>query len=192
MQNLLSKKYIIPALGLVFIVQALWAFKILGLDIKNINLPGQKPAALQTKDQTASLALTASKSQLKVGEEVVVTINLVSEKYTDGADVIILYDPKILSPAKSVILGTVYSEYPLNKVDTQLGRIAVSGISSNPKGVLAKGVLGTITFTAKAAGNTEITFDYTPGSTIDSNVIENKTAKDLLDQVSNLKVNIVP
>ena len=44
----------------------------------------------------------------------------------------------------------------------------------------------------KAPGKAKIAFDFTPGSTTDSNVIETKTAQDILGSVTDLEVNITP
>ena len=72
------------------------------------------------------------------------------------------------------------------------GKITVAGITQAQGGVLANGLFGTVVFQAKAAGQAKISLDYTPGSTIDSNVTESETVEDVLDKVENLEINILP
>lgn len=212
MNNLLSKlkqadkKFIFLVVGIILLVEAIWAWQSLGLNITQIkalilrsNVPSTANApVVSPKNQITSIILSAPKKNIKVGEEVVVAINLSSEKYTDGTDLVISYNPKLLSvilnkqTQSPVSVGSLYNEYPLNELDEKEGKITVSGISSSSTGTLAKGVFGAITFQAKAPGTAKIALDYTPGSTIDSNVIENKTAKDVLNKVEDLELNIMP
>lgn len=153
---------------------------------------------VQKKAQKNTLSLKASKTTWRVGEQFPVTVNMDSSKLTDGADIILIYDPKFLSPVKDsttkvpLKAGTIYSDYPYNSVDEKAGRITVSGITSRTGGIIPQGVFGTITFLAKAPGQTKISFDFTFGKTTDSNVIETKTARDVLEEVQNLDVTVTP
>lgn len=188
---LANKKIIFGLVGVVLLVELVWA----GLILKEGKTAGSSAAEPGKSGASSTLSLNASKDSLRVGETVTVSIDVSSKVATDGLDIIMLYDPKLLSVVtgadkSAVTLGTIYNDYPLNQVDEKAGRIAVSGITSKAGGVVAKGVLGTVMFTAKAPGKAKIAFDFTLGSTTDSNVIETKTAKDVLGSVTNLEVNI--
>lgn len=153
--------------------------------------------ASSQKAEGTILSLESAKEKVKPGEQFTVAINLRSPRYTDGADLIIYYDPQLLSVVQSgvskvpVQTASIYSDYPLNKVDEKNGKVTVSGISSKEGGVIPQGVFGNITFQAKKNGRAKIVFDYTPGSTVDSNVTETKTAQDVLSKVQNLTVDIM-
>ena len=190
---LANKKLIFIFIGTILLAELVWAGLSLfgGKTQDNTKVsPGQSKAS-------STLSLNASKTSLKVGESVTVAINVSAVVATDGMDVILSYDPKLLSVTLGlgkipVAVGTIYSDYPLNQVDEGAGRIAVSGITSQAGGIIARGMVGAVTFTAKAPGKAKIAFDFTPGSTTDSNVIETKTAQDILGSVTDLEVNITP
>lgn len=147
----------------------------------------------QANNTPAVIILSASKPAVKVGESFAVSINISSRKPSDGTDIILLYDPNLLSvestSGKPVSVGSIYPEYPINS-DDKKGRIVVSGISSSPEGIIASGLFGTVTFKAKTAGKTIIKLDFTKGSTTDSNVTESGTSSDILEAVQNADVLI--
>lgn len=191
---LTNKKVIIPLIVAIIVIEAVWAISVL-------YQPAQKPIPRSTTplpvvEKKATLSLIASKTSPRVGEQVVVDVVVFSPQPTDGTDIIIGYDPNVLSfnkPGRSAVaLDNLYDNYPVNSVDEKLGRIVVSGISSKVGGVVPKGRFGSVTFTAKKAGKTQIAFEFTPGATTDSNVVETKTAKDLLGQVTDVELNIIP
>lgn len=190
---LANKKIIFAFIGIVLLAELIWAgFTLKGGTVQNGTLTksGQSAAS-------STLSLNASKTSLKVGETVTVSINVSSAVAIDGLDVILSFDPKQLSVVtgankSAVALGTLFSDYPINQVDEGTGRVTVSGITSQAGGVVAKGTVGTVTFTAKVPGIAKIALDFTPGSTTDSNVIETKSAKDVLGSVKNLEVKITP
>lgn len=182
----MNKRLIFLILGVVVAAELLWAGWTLS---RQTTLP--VPVS-QKKDQVGkptAVSLTSDKKTIKKGEKMTVTINISSEKNTTGTDLIILYDPKFLQAEGSVVLGNLYEEYPVNKVDPASGKITVSGISS--KNSLANGVFGRMVFTGKAAGSTKISLDFNPNSTADSNVSD-ASGKDILEKVNNLEVTISP
>lgn len=190
----MPKKLIFIVVGLVLIAELIWG--VWNLTKKSSQTQVQQPTVQHPVIQS-TIVLKASKNSYKIGENIAVTIDLSSQKPTDGTDVIIVYDPKKLQvvPASAktpVAVGNLYNNYPLNKVDEATGRISISGITSQTNGVIAKGVFGTINFKAIAAGPAKIMVDFTPGSTVDSNIIETKTAKDILSGVNNLEINLTP
>lgn len=183
-KEFLTRKNIFIALGVVIALEIIWAgFTLLK------PAPGVEPPPALS--QTSTISLQSSQTNFKVGEKITVEINLSSGKKVDGADILINYDPKILS-AKPVTAGGVFSDFPTNKVDENLGRITVSGITDKSGGVLANGLLGSVEFVAKASGATQISLEFTPGSTSDSNLTESGTGKDILEEVSDLELTILP
>lgn len=185
-----SYKIIIAIIVLALIVEVVWVIgfsKSYTLNSTNFTQVGK----------SATFSLETGEASTRVGSQVVVSVNLSSNSLTDGADLIVTYDPTYLkvntdvqkSPLK---IGSLYDSYPYNVVDEKIGKIAVSGITTKSGGILGNGLFGTLTFSTLKAGQTEIKIDFTKGSTTDSNVTENSTAKDLLSEVKNLKVNIVP
>jgi hypothetical protein len=190
--------HLIIFIVLIIIIQIIWAYKT--LSPSGINLTKAQPTIAVSPAQEKSLniiSLISPKIEYKVGEKIPVTINITSDKATAGTDLIIKYDPNLLTIVQSdtkipVAVGTLFGEYPVNKVDEGLGLITVSGITSQLAGVMPKGAFGTIVFQGKAAGNPKIFLEFTKNSTNDTNLIENKTATDILDKVNNLDLKITP
>lgn len=186
LQKFLTRKNIFMVLGAVITVEVIWA----ALSLVKSPAPTNETIKL-TVVKAPTISLLSSKTSLKVGEKVTVDINFSSGKKVDGADILINYDPKILS-AQPVIKGTIFPDFPVSKVDEKSGRITVSGITDQRGGVLANGLFGSVEFSAKAAGTARISLEFTPLSTADSNLTESGTGKDILEKVSDLEVTILP
>lgn len=186
---MLTKRNLFIILGVIIALEVAWAGWTL---FKGTSpTPGISKQQAFVSPKSAEVTLTSDRTSLKVGEKATVSINLSSDIYTDGADLIVTYDPKLLS-AKPAILGTLYSDYPQNALEDELGRISISGITGQRRGVLANGLFGTIEFSAKAKGVAKVVVDFTPGATGDSNITESGTGKDILEKVSSLELEILP
>lgn len=167
----------------------------------------QQLSSLQTDSQTPSeiqplsggeLSLTSEKTDYKVGDTVPVTVKVYTGGFpTLGTDVVVKYDPNILElgSATSLVSGDAYPEYPSKNFDQKTGMVTISGISAlNGKEFSGLADFATINFKAKATGTANISFDFAPGGTADSNIIklgvENAPSVDILSKVSDLRVNI--
>lgn len=187
-KELINKKNILILLGVVILVEVLWAGWVLYQTNRQIS---QTVLPTVTKPKLTQIALQTDKTSVKVGEKFTVSINILSDKSTDGTDLIINYDPKLLL-AEPVILGTLYNEYPINTIDVKVGKVTISGISTETDRINPNGLFGSIVFTAKAPGSSGISLEFTPGSTVDTNVIEQGTGKDVLESVKNVNIIITP
>lgn len=163
--------------------------------IKTLTAPTPPPPTAQLKSQPASvnLSLEAVGQDFKVGKVVTVNVRVnTGERRTDGIDLVLNFDPKILeaTPA-SLIKTTIYPDYPQMRVDSKVGLVQISGISGvEGKTFKGEGILATINFRAKAAGKTTLTIDFAKGQTNDSNVVESATGLDILEGVNNLSLTI--
>ena len=185
MDKYLTRKNIFIVLGVIIALEVIWA----GWSLLKPQPTPTTPA--ESMIQQTSLTLSTPKLDFSVGEEIEVSIQISSSKNVDGADLIISFDPKILT-AKPTALGTIFSDYPQNTTDAILGKMSISGITSQMGGVVLNGEFGKLNFVAKAAGTTRISFDFTPGQTVDTNIIESGTGKDILEKVNQLEINILP
>lgn len=188
------KKILFIIAGLVLLGEIVWAVQSLEFFSPKQTANTSSSPSPQT---SAVISLSADKTSLRIGETAAVTINVSTTVSTDGVDLIVKYDPKILavvpsSSQSAVNVGTIYSNYPINSIDETAGQIVVSGIAPLQKAVVPNGILGTMVFQAKSVGQTSIAVDFTQGSTTDSNIIETKTAKDVLSKVENVKLTITP
>lgn len=188
--------YLAILIGLIIIIQIIWAYRTLVASGIKLN---QTNTVIQPAPKIASnvISLAASKNEFKVGEIIPVAINIKSNQTTAGTDLIIKYDPNLLTVVTNgakapVAVGTIYENYPVNNIDEKTGLITVSGITNQLRGVVPKGIFGTIIFQAKAVGTARVFFDFTKGATNDTNIIENQTASDILEEVLNLDLKIIP
>ncbi len=140
----------------------------------------------------ASLTLNPATGTITKGCNVSIKIDLDTEnKETDGTDVILDYDPAILSATTNTVTnGTIYQDYPGNAVDATNKKISISGISSVSSPFNGKGTFATINFTvspsAQDGANTTLKFEFDPSNlnnTTDTNVVERGTIQDVLNKV---------
>lgn len=140
----------------------------------------------------ATLSVAPSTGQMNKGCDVTVTVELdTAGAQTDGTDVILTYDPAVLSIAQTDITnGKIYADYPGNSVDSATGKISVSGIASVSEAYTGKGTFATLKFKVAptaAASSTGLKFDFNPANktnTTDSNVVERGTIADVLSSVT--------
>jgi hypothetical protein len=193
-KKFLSRRNIFLVLGLIVAAEVIWALWALVLSPSQGSVIPQFGAP---KPQTTSVSLLSPTQSLKVGDIVTVTAKIDSDKLTDGTDLVITYNPQALEVQNTasgvpVAAGLLYDDYPFNNVDIKMGRITVSGITTRTDGTLASGIFGTVTFRALIEGEAKVSLLFNMGDTTDSNVIETGTGKDVLDEVNNLELKILP
>lgn len=179
-------KIIFGLIGIILIVEAIYAFRI-------FSKPLPPPPPKIQPIGGGKIVLVSPKKEYKVGETVPVAVRVVTGGHqSGGTDVTLKYDPKILEATGAANLkkGLIYPEYPLLSVDGKAGDVRISGISGTSTSFNGIGVLATINFKAKAFGKSAVTLDFTYGATDDSNIVETGTSKDILDEVFNLELTI--
>jgi len=145
---------------------------------------------------SVSLSLKPDLVTYNKGCEVYFDINLNNTGIqSNGTDAVLLYDPAVIS-IDSVENGTLYPTYPGNRIDNTNGKAIITGLSSIFAPVSTSGRLATIKVKINpdtTVENTTIRFDFDPnnlGKTNDSNVVENLTVVDRLQEVYDAKINI--
>lgn len=184
----LNVRVIFILLGIVILFEIFQAYKIFTTPIDKANLT---PKFQNLSD--GKIVLASDGNSYEVDENIEVIIRISTGGFsTDGADVVINYDPNMLELSSTPIeKGDLYSDYPGTNVDAKAGEILVSGIAtSSGEGYNGTGNFATINFVAKKIGKTTIKVKYKDGDTTDSNILESSSSKDILKQVYNLDVNI--
>src|SRR3989338_7560680 len=128
----------------------------------------------------AVLTLTPSSTTIPVGQTFTVDINLDTKGAAiDGVDIYSLrYNPAILEVVDSntsqsgiqIIPGTLLANTLTNTVNASNGTIQFSQVTAGGSTYTGSGKLASITFKAKSAGTSALTFDFTLGNTSDTNV----------------------
>lgn len=184
-----NKKIIFLILGLVVLFELI-------IMLKALLIKPQVPVIERPQTITgAKIILDSSKTSFEIGEEVVVDVRIATGGHTtDGVDLVLQFDNKILEATGSGVFvpGKIYTEYPPLIVSRDKGEIRVSGLTgSEADSFIGVGVFGQVKLKAIANGSTKISIDFQkPGATVDSNVTETKTAKDLLEKTYDLSVNV--
>lgn len=180
-------KLIFIVLGLIIAAEVIFAVRTL---TKPLPSP---PAKLQPISGGKVVLLSPSKSY-KVGEAIRVTIRVATGgRATNGTDVVLNYDPKILEASTSGAIrpGKIYSDYPILTADQKTGTIRVSGTTSaGSKAFNGIGIFATLNLKAISAGDTTLRVDFQKDSTTDSNIVESSTTKDILEEVFNLDLKV--
>jgi hypothetical protein len=140
----------------------------------------------------ASFSLSPASGTYQVGSVVSATITLdTAGNGTSGADAILLYEPEKLE-AQAIVVGTIYTSYPVRTISATAGKISISGITSDPAASFAgRGTFATVKFKVLSTGTATVRFDFRPeagppASSQDSNVAKKGTqGKDILSSVSN-------
>lgn len=139
-----------------------------------------------TQQYSAALLLSPTQETVILGETFEVSILLeTGEAKIDGVDAVLRYNPGVLKVVK-LEKGGLFEEYVYEKVDEVKGEIHLSGVTFDPRS--KTGTFGTILFEPLREGITTVFFDFTPGSTEDSNVaLTGSSGTDILKKVGNAR-----
>ena len=167
----------------MFIVQALAGCVLLGVPLVS---------------SAATLAVSPASWSPTVGDSIAISIAVDTQGAgVHGVDIRSLrYNPAIfevqdddaVASGIQIAPGTAFGTTPINTVDPVNGVITISQITNRGMVFTGTAIIGTVHVKAKTAGAVSITFDFTPGSTIDSNVAQNGT--DVLTSVMNGLYNV--
>ncbi|TSC95867.1 MAG: FG-GAP repeat-containing protein [Parcubacteria group bacterium Athens1014_10] len=151
------------------------------------------PINIHAQLQTAALSLEPASGSYSLGSNFTLNIRLnTNGNNTDGTDIKYLnYNPALLevqdsnltSPGAQIQPGSLYTNTNLNSVDVSNGRINFSQTSSGGVVYNGSGILASITFKPLTTGAANLTFNFTLGSTIDTNVA--CLGQDVLNSVVN-------
>jgi hypothetical protein len=151
-----------------------------------------------TSVRAATFSLSPS-SGSTVGGTFDVTLNLIDlgGKAVSGIDAYLNYEPSKLEAQSINVSGGIFADYPLRTIDPTNGKVVIgagNGSAAAPNTpVTAPGRIATITFkTLATSGSTTLNFDYTSGSTIDSNITEARTGTDILTTPPTVTYSIQP
>lgn len=134
-------------------------------------------------------------SQAQVGETVTAEIWLDTQGETiSGFDVILEFDPsawQIVSPTVETADTQAFSTYPVNSIDSEAGKVRLSGLTDLNAGFTGDIVVGSFLLQPQKPGSLEITLVYAgPRQGKDSNLAEQGTGKDMLGGVESGTVEV--
>lgn len=140
---------------------------------------------------SATLAVYPMKGTLNRGCNYLLSIGLSTGGLdTDGTDIVLFYDPAVLD-MHDILDGGFYPSYVINSIDSNVGKVSISGLASIFKPVNKKGVFAQLNFMVlpeASSSSTTFNFDFDPTNptkTTDSNVVQSISAVDILRTVYN-------
>lgn len=188
-------------ISLSFFVIVLSLLVIFVTSLSTVTTPKDvRSRATGVSTNSVSLVLAPSEGTYRVGDVFDVQIYLNTFGIaTNGVGAHLLFDPRFLEVI-NVVSGSLFPSYPATTFNSSDGTIYLSGIAfdaaagkpSQP--FIGTGVLGIIRFRAKAESlATNVRFNFTPGGrTDDSNVMDAKSALDVLEKVYSSIFTIKP
>lgn len=162
----------------------------------------KKPPQQNLLTRAASFSLKPESGVFKSGEILETAVILDTTLFkTSGVGCLIDFDPNLLE-VMEINQTDIFGLFPTKKFDNKQGKIKISGISWNVSlgkpGTPFSGeeTLATIKFKVKPVikeTKTKITFEFAGfGKTTDSNIMEAKTAKDVLRNVYPAEFTLLP
>lgn len=179
---------------LIYLLVTLIALEIILGVIYLQKKPSLKKSGTSLIEETgAKFYFSSSSQKLKVNQltEVKILIDTKGRKIT-GADAVIKYNPELIEIVGDPLPGKIFPVYPINKVKIDKGIVTTTGTITNPDQPVFSGIgqFATLTIKALKVGETNLTFEFSPGKTNDSNLAEKDSTKDILSKTSNLKIVI--
>lgn len=153
------------------------------------------PTATPSPTGSASMSLSLVTPPPNMGPACIFSLNVninTAGNLTDGADALINFDPTKIQ-ITSITNGTFFSSYPTSTFDNSLGKVTISGLTNAGIPVSGSGTLATLNMQFKvnaSSGGTNVTFNFTPGSTTDSNLSQSGTGLDILGGVNNFNTTV--
>jgi len=185
----LQPKFIFLGLGIIILIEV-----IIGV-VSLIKTQSQTGPTTQLSSQVVltdgSFSLDSAQLKYKVGDQILVSADLsTGNNPVVGADLILHFDPTVLSLSKdSIVAGKAFSSYPLIDVDQKSGTVWISGVSEGTNNLNGVGNFAIMTFSAKLKGSTTVSITYKDGDTKDSNLVSDK-GEDVLKKIKNLNLEI--
>jgi hypothetical protein len=138
---------------------------------------------------SATLSLSPTAQTVGLNQTFTVNVNLdTAGGRVDGVDIYSLhFSPSVLQVVQ-VLPGNLFANTVVNSVNNSTGVISFAQTSAGGTYFSGSGVLAQITFRSMARGSSNVTFDFTPGSTTDTNVTYQGI--DQLSAVTNAKYTV--
>lgn len=122
----------------------------------------------------AGISFKTTGTNLKVGDSFRTDLILTGGENTLGTDMVLNYDPKTLE-VSSIKESSLYPNYQppsAKRIDSMKGKIVLSGSANISNAIKSEGVFATLSIKAIKSGQTKLSFDYAPGATNKTGIID--------------------
>ncbi len=186
-------------IGLVYGILVILLVVALGVRFfagnKPQNTSGGNITNTQVKKNTnlsGKVSLAADKISYRVGENIEVAILYAAPgKKLDGIDVVLRYDPRIVS-VLGFTEGNTFKIYPRKDIDNKEGSVTVTALDSTSVEALPQNklALGKLQLLAQKAGTAQINFDFTTGGTNKTTLIEAASSQNILGEATGVTIRV--
>jgi hypothetical protein len=179
-----------------------WALTliVIGVIIFLFDQSNRKNSKLPSEQNATILSLDPQNKTVKLGDLFAVDVILdTANSPIDGVDIFALhYNPSVIQIIDDISgqegiqiqAGAILPINAANITDQSAGTIKFSQVAAGGTNFSGKGILATIHFKAVKEGTSDLTFDFNPGSTTDTNAAYQ--GQDQLNQVKNAAYTIEP
>lgn len=199
MKELPQKEY--KKIAVVVLVLLVLLSAIAFLRLRSNKTPGGQKQSVNVAYQIAtptpsgligSYSVVFEDKKPKVGQPISAIVSFSAKgKRIVGTDVILHFDPAFLVPDKKLKLLDFFTRYPRQEVDLVKGTIKVTGFQAkNDQPLTTPNVLFIATFQVKKTGATRLWFDFVPGKTNLTTLVEKGTSKNILGIVKDAAITI--
>lgn len=180
---------VVLAIAVIILAEIIWGTNV--LSTANIALKKQTKQASSVPISTEpvpSIQLFSDTLQAKVGQDMSISVNIDTlARQADAATVVLTYNPAKVT-FKRIENGTTFTEYTEPKVDSDTGRITISGIMAINSSYIGEGLFARVHFTPKTSGEATFNLQYTPEATDETTIAAQ--GKEILGKVAGTKVLI--
>ncbi len=141
---------------------------------------------------TGKISLVSNATSFKIGDNVDLQVVFEAKgKKLDGADFVLLYNPKVLT-AVGFSEGKTFNLYPRKDIDNKLGMVKVTALDSTSSVQFSaeKVSLGVLHMQAKSAGSATVSFDFSAGGTNKTTLIEQSTSQNILGVAEGITIKV--
>ena len=163
---------------------------------KPLLTPTTSPMPTPTLGQLeGNYTISVSNSNIAIGDIVRADIAFTaSGKQLAGSDVHLRFDPELLEANENLESGNYFSSFPRKQIDNQTGIIKVTGYNPVSTDVLSDNPVTffVVEFKAKKSGTARISFDFQPGKTNLTTLVEKGTSRNILGKINEAALTIKP
>ena len=156
---------------------------------------GLETAKVTQKVPGPKLSLSPESGNFKVNQPIEVKVLIDTKgKSLTGADSVINYNPEEIEIVGEPTTGKIFPYYLYAKVKKEKKIVDISATITDPSQPAFTGIGEFASFTVKPlkTGKINLTFEFIPGKTNESNLSEKGTSLDVLTEVTNATFNVTP
>lgn len=160
---------------------------LISLPKKILTSPTPTPTPIRSQMYMSPLSIDTS-----VGKQFKATVTIdAKNKIINGVDSVIIFDPLYLKPLIPVKNPETPKGFDLMRRQVDGNKIIITLVKSKTTTEPTQELpVADVTFQALKKGTTKLVFEYMPGKTVGSTIIQAQGSENILDQVAEMNITI--